>query len=197
MKLPTRVGRALIGPSDGGFPPTCYLLLAAACQPAACSWSPRTGAVEDVPQPEPVRVGGAAAENGKLGQGDQARALVVPVAQDEVIDPGTVKMGFAKPFPGIFRMLAQFKGGEIVAKEAVEQNGDLARTGMGTGPFMFDHWTPGTEIVLKKNPQYWRQGLPYLDGITFKIIPDEAGIVAGGVAECDCGGRDDAAAGCE
>ena len=37
------------------------------------------------------------------------------------------------------------------AKEAVEQNGDLARTGMGTGPFMFDHWTPGSEIVLKKN----------------------------------------------
>jgi peptide/nickel transport system substrate-binding protein len=97
----------------------------------------------------------------------------------EVLDPGTIKMGFAKPFPGIFRMLAQFKGGEIVAKEAVEKNGDLARTGMGTGPFMFDHWTPGTEIVLKKNPNYWRQGLPYLDAITFKIVPDEAGIVAG------------------
>ena len=98
----------------------------------------------------------------------------------DVIDPCTVKFSFAKPFPGIFRMLAQFKGGEIVAKEAVEQNGDLARTGMGTGPFMFDHWTPGNEIVLKKNPQLLtKPGLPYLDGITFKIIPDEAGIVAG------------------
>jgi peptide/nickel transport system substrate-binding protein len=102
----------------------------------------------------------------------------------EVLDPGTIKMGFAKPFPGIFRMLSQFKGGEIVAKEAVEQHGDLARTGMGTGPFMFDRWTPGSEIVLKKNPNYWRtapdgQALPYLDGITFKIIPDESGIVAG------------------
>src|SRR6185369_14532192 len=41
----------------------------------------------------------------------------------DVIDPGTVKMSFAKPFPGIFRMLAQFKGGEIVAKEAVEKDG--------------------------------------------------------------------------
>ena len=102
----------------------------------------------------------------------------------EVVDPGTIKMSFAKPFPGIFRMLAQFKGGEIVAKEAVEQHGDLARTGMGTGPFMFEKWTPGAEIVLKKNPNYWRkapdgQALPYLDGITFKIVPDEAGIVAG------------------
>jgi peptide/nickel transport system substrate-binding protein len=97
----------------------------------------------------------------------------------QVVDPSTVKMDFGKPFPGVFRMLAQFKGGEIVAKEAVEQHGDLARTAMGTGPFMFDRWTPGSEIVLKKNPHYWRQGLPYLDGITFKLIPDEAGIVAG------------------
>ena len=30
--------------------------------------------------------------------------------------------------------------------------------GMGTGPFMFDHWTPGSEIVLKKNPNYWKPG---------------------------------------
>jgi len=96
-----------------------------------------------------------------------------------VVDPTTVRMSFGKPFPGIFRMLAQFKGGDIVAKEAVEHNGDLARSGIGTGPFMFDHWTPGTEIVLKRNPNYWRPGLPYLDGISFKIIPDEAGVVAG------------------
>jgi ABC-type transport system substrate-binding protein len=100
----------------------------------------------------------------------------------QVVDPNTVKLEFGKPFPGVFRMLAQFKGGEIVAKEAVQQHGDLARTGMGTGPFMFEKWTPGSEIVLKKNPNYWREGLPYLDGVTFKIIPDEAGIVAGGPA---------------
>lgn len=97
----------------------------------------------------------------------------------DVPDRYTVRLNFGRPFPGAFRMLAQFKGGEIVAREAVEANGDLARTAMGTGPFMLDHWAPGSEIVLKRNPRYWRQGLPYLDGITFKVIPDEAGIVAG------------------
>jgi len=96
-----------------------------------------------------------------------------------VVDPYTVALEFGKPFPGAFRMLCQFKGGDIVAKEAVEQHGDLARTAMGTGPFMFERWTPGNEIVLKKNPNYWKPDLPYLDGITFKIVPDEAGIVAG------------------
>src|SRR5216684_11767 len=76
-------------------------------------------------------------------------------------------------------MLPQFKGGEIFAKEAVAQNGDLHRSAICTRPLLSAHWTPGSEIVLKRNPNYWRSGLPYLDGITFKIIPDEAGIVAG------------------
>ena len=26
---------------------------------------------------------------------------------------------------------------------------------MGTGPYMLDHWTRATEIVLNKNPNYW------------------------------------------
>jgi len=56
--------------------------------------------------------------------------VFAPLRRDpvvDVIDPSTVKMSFAKPFPGIFRMLAQFKGGEIVAKEAVEPSARLLR----------------------------------------------------------------------
>ena len=97
----------------------------------------------------------------------------------DIVDPYSVKLSFAKPFPGIFRMLSQFKGGEIVGKEGVQKWGDLARNGMGTGPFMVDRWTSGSEIVLKRHPDYWRKDLPYLDGITFKIIKDEDAIVAG------------------
>src|SRR5262245_14676355 len=97
----------------------------------------------------------------------------------DIVDPYTVKMSFAKPFPGVFRMLSQFKGGEIVGKEGVQKWGDLARNGMGTGPFMLDRWTSGSEIVLKRHPDYWRKELPYMDGITFKIIKDEDAIVAG------------------
>lgn len=42
---------------------------------------------------------------------------------------------------------------------------------IGTGPFMMDSWSQ-TELVVKKNPDYWRKDssgvkLPYLDGIKF------------------------------
>lgn len=45
---------------------------------------------------------------------------------------------------------------------------------VGTGPFMFKSWTPGTEVVIVKNPDYWNAaaGGPYLDQVTFKPITE-------------------------
>ncbi|HUC35726.1 MAG TPA: ABC transporter substrate-binding protein [Acidimicrobiales bacterium] len=41
---------------------------------------------------------------------------------------------------------------------------------VGTGPFKYVSWTPNDQFVVERNPAYWRSGLPYLDGITFKPI---------------------------
>ncbi len=41
---------------------------------------------------------------------------------------------------------------------------------IGTGPFSFVSYTPQESIVLKKNPDYWQEGLPRLDQVTFKIV---------------------------
>ena len=43
-------------------------------------------------------------------------------------------------------------------------------TPIGTGPFSFVSYKPQEGIVLKKNEDYWQEGLPYLDEVTFKII---------------------------
>ena len=41
---------------------------------------------------------------------------------------------------------------------------------IGTGPFMLDEWVPNDHLSVVKNPDYWRAGLPYLDGIEFRPI---------------------------
>ena len=41
---------------------------------------------------------------------------------------------------------------------------------IGTGPFSFVSYKPQQGIVLAKNPEYWQEGLPYLDQVEFKII---------------------------
>ncbi len=47
---------------------------------------------------------------------------------------------------------------------------DEAGTPIGTGPFAFVSYTPQEGIVLEKNADYWQQGLPILDKVTFKIV---------------------------
>src|SRR4051794_1132351 len=45
---------------------------------------------------------------------------------------------------------------------------------IGTGPFKFVEFKPNEYIKLAKNPDYWKQGHPYLDGIEWTIIPNRS-----------------------
>ena len=68
-------------------------------------------------------------------------------------------------------------------KMLADPNG--AQHPIGTGPFVFQRWDTNVQFVVTRNPHYWRAGLPYLDQITFKPIPDETArlqtLDAGGV----------------
>ncbi len=43
---------------------------------------------------------------------------------------------------------------------------------IGTGPFKFVEFKPNQDIKVAKNPDYWKPGRPYLDGIEYRIIQD-------------------------
>src|SRR5262249_31610950 len=47
---------------------------------------------------------------------------------------------------------------------------EMRQRPMGTGPFKFVEFKPNGGIKLTKNPDYWKPGRPYLDGIEFTII---------------------------
>lgn len=44
---------------------------------------------------------------------------------------------------------------------------------IGTGPFSFAAWERNREIRYAKNESYWKPGLPYLDELTFRMVPDQ------------------------
>ena len=58
-------------------------------------------------------------------------------------------------------------------KAASEMGADYSSHPVGTGPFSFVSWQRDGELVVEKNETYWQEGLPYLDGITFRPLPDE------------------------
>jgi peptide/nickel transport system substrate-binding protein len=48
----------------------------------------------------------------------------------------------------------------------------------GTGPFMVASWEPNAQLVLARFEKYHEEGLPYLDKLEIRVIPEEASILA-------------------
>ena len=45
---------------------------------------------------------------------------------------------------------------------------------IGTGPFKFVEFRPNEVVKTERNPDYWKPGRPYVDGIEWQIMPDNA-----------------------
>jgi peptide/nickel transport system substrate-binding protein len=56
---------------------------------------------------------------------------------------------------------------------------DYRTRGIGTGPFKVRHFTPGEDpSVFVRNDDYWQPGLPKVDGVELRSIPDGASQIA-------------------
>jgi peptide/nickel transport system substrate-binding protein len=87
-------------------------------------------------------------------------------------DPETLVITLKQPWAPFEADLALY-GASIFPKAAFDAEGEeLWQHPIGTGPFMFDRWDKGSQIVLKKNPEYWDEGKPYLDELVFKVLTD-------------------------
>src|SRR5262249_2031337 len=60
---------------------------------------------------------------------------------------------------------------------------DIRSRPVGTGPFKFVEFKPNELIRVTRNPNYWKQGLPHLDGIDYTIIPNVATRILGFVSD--------------
>ena len=96
----------------------------------------------------------------------------------ETPDAATVRFVIKRPFAPFLSYLATPHYSAIVPRDIVEKNGDLQKVASGTGPFTLDRFVPDNIVVLKRNPKYFEAGLPYLDSIEYRIIPDEAARLA-------------------
>jgi peptide/nickel transport system substrate-binding protein len=71
------------------------------------------------------------------------------------------------PFP---YYLAQAQTGYVAAPSMLNAPDGGTSNPIGTGPFIFQDWVPNSHMTAKRNPHYWRKGLPYLSSITYKPI---------------------------
>ncbi|MCK5835770.1 MAG: hypothetical protein KAH09_00765 [Desulfobacula sp.] len=93
----------------------------------------------------------------------------------ESMDTYTVKIIVEKSISPLFFLprIANREGGFIFSKRAIETAGyeNHRQHPVGTGPFMFNQYTPGEKLVLTANENYFR-GKPMLDQVEVYFIPD-------------------------
>nr|WP_150960194.1 glutathione ABC transporter substrate-binding protein [Aneurinibacillus sp. XH2] len=98
------------------------------------------------------------------------------VDHTEVVDEKTVKLTLTKPYSAMLNKLAMLM---IISPDALEKYGkDIGQNPVGTGPFKFKEWMQGNHLTIEKNPDYWEEGLPKVDSITFKPVPENGSRVA-------------------
>src|SRR5271169_29443 len=74
-----------------------------------------------------------------------------------------------RPEPAFPMLLA---GGFSVIYPCHVSVAEMRQHPIGTGPFKFVEFKPNEDIKVTRNPDYWKPGRPYLDGIEYTIIPD-------------------------
>lgn len=89
-----------------------------------------------------------------------------------VINDKTIKIVLKKQNASFLGLLGMVHA-SIVSKNWVEAGHDLNNEMMGTGAFKFVKWERGIKLTFVRNDNYWREGLPYLDGIEVIPIKDE------------------------
>ncbi len=97
--------------------------------------------------------------------------ILEPLDKIEAVDQYTVSITTKTIYAPLLSKLAS-SGLAIVPKEEVKK-GDFDKRAVGTGPFTFVEFVPADHTTLQRNANYWEPGLPYLDEIVYKPIPDE------------------------
>jgi len=109
------------------------------------------------------------------------------VASIEATDERTVKITLKEPNAAFLAMLVspnfavvdskvvRQQGGTDAenAKEADKATDWLDNNSAGSGPYILKEWKRGEQVVLERNPNYWRGNVPF-DRIIFREIPDDA-----------------------
>jgi peptide/nickel transport system permease protein/peptide/nickel transport system substrate-binding protein len=154
--------------------------------------TPQPGLATDWTQPDPqtleltLREGvtfhdgtpfDAAAVKANLDRGltlesSTVKADLAMIASVEVVDPTHVRVNFNRPDSSLVQILGD-RPGMMVSPTAAEDPESLGLHPVGTGPFVFSNWVQGDRLEATKNPDYWQEGLPHLDGITYRFLTDQ------------------------
>ena len=116
-----------------------------------------------------------------LNQSQLAGSMLGPYDGTRVVDNHTAEIHLSRPYGLLLDALSQAWLAPVSVRAVRQYGSGFARHPVGTGPFLFEEWTAGERITLKRNPHYgWappmvqNQGAAYLKEISFVFLPNDA-----------------------
>ncbi|MGN1400063.1 MAG: ABC transporter substrate-binding protein [Bacillus sp. (in: firmicutes)] len=92
----------------------------------------------------------------------------------KAVDDLTVEITTSEPIAPFFKNLAMSPFA-IASPDGLEKHGaKFMENPIGTGPFKFQEWKRNETITIVKNDDYWKEGLPKLDSVIYKVIPENS-----------------------
>jgi peptide/nickel transport system substrate-binding protein len=98
----------------------------------------------------------------------QAATVISSVA---AVNATEVQVNLHEPVVALPYYLSTQVGYIVALSQLNDPNGSSHP--VGTGPFRMVDWEPNDHFTARRNHHYWRKGLPYLDTITYKPIPED------------------------
>ncbi|GAA0831824.1 ABC transporter substrate-binding protein [Bifidobacterium pullorum subsp. gallinarum] len=96
------------------------------------------------------------------------------IKEVKTVDANTVEFTLNQPQAPFLQNLAMTSFGIASPTAIQEKQASFKNEPVGTGPFVFKEWKRNDSITLEKNPNYWREGLPKLNKVIVRSIPDNS-----------------------
>ncbi|SFV15848.1 peptide/nickel transport system substrate-binding protein [Methylobacterium sp. 174MFSha1.1] len=112
--------------------------------------------------------------------GPRGRITFANLVEVETPDPLTAILVLSKPTPYLLKALTAAES-PIVPAHVYPSNAHPAESygnspngsaPIGTGPYIVVEWVRGSHVALRRNPDYWQPGRPYLDRIVVRFVAD-------------------------
>ena len=102
--------------------------------------------------------------------GSVTRVNFEVIEKMETLDNYTVRFTLKAPYAGLADIFSD-RQARIVPRDRLDT---LAKAPSGTGPFKLKSFTPGDRVELEKNTAYFVPGVPQLDAVVMRIMPESA-----------------------
>jgi len=106
------------------------------------------------------------------------RGQLASITKVESVDASTSRFVLAEPNAALFDSIASYRVAMIPPAAYEKLGKEFGGKPIGTGPFQFVEWLPGTHMKVKRFPNYWQKDsagrqMPYFDEAVIGNIPDD------------------------